>query len=121
VVKLKIAAPTTNPARSDVVVNDPQNATAGMSLNGTLTATDAYGNTVTGFGGNVTLTHGDGQPVHVVAQTAFTTGTAIFAVGLDAPYAAKPLAAARPVTATHQFLIISHTAQLFPFLATGPA
>jgi hypothetical protein len=111
VVKLKIAAPTTNPARSDVVVNDPQNATAGMSLNGTLTATDAYGNTVTGFGGNVTLTHGDGQPVHVVAQTAFTTGTAIFAVGLDAPY----------VTATHQFLIISHTAQLFPFLATGPA
>ena len=67
------------------VVSDPSSATAGMSLNGTLTAKDAYGNTVTGFDGNVTLTGADGQPLHVAAQTAFTNGTPIFAVPFDAP------------------------------------
>ena len=70
-------------------VGDPRHATAGMSLNGTLTARDAYGNTVTGFDGNVTLTGDDGQPVHSAAQTAFTNGMEILAVALNVHDPAK--------------------------------
>ncbi len=80
------AAIRVNPAgASAFVVNAPSSAMAGAGFGVTLTAKDAYGNTVTGFGGNVTLTSSDGQPVHVVGQTGFSNGTEVFAIVLNTP------------------------------------
>ena len=118
--KNTIAVNMVEPARPALVVSDPSSATAGMSLNGTLTAKDAYGNTVTGFDGNVTLTSTDGQPVHAVAQTAFTNGTADFHVHLNPPERVKLEAASEPIVGTGRAVLLSPAGKLPPFVVSAP-
>ena len=53
------------------------------ALTSSVTALDNYGNTVTSFGGTVTLTSSDGQTVHLLAAPVFSNGTALVTVTLD--------------------------------------
>jgi hypothetical protein len=58
------SAITISPASvSTLAVSAPSTATAGSSFNVTVTAVDPYGNTVTGFNGNVALSCTDGQSI----------------------------------------------------------
>jgi FKBP-type peptidyl-prolyl cis-trans isomerase 2 len=70
-------------AATAFVVTEPGTATAGTSFTATITAVDAYGNTVTGYAGSVTLTAGDGQTVHLAATPAFVNGVATVTVTLN--------------------------------------
>ena len=60
----------------------PSTATAGTSFSVTVTAEDAFGNTVTTYDGGATLTSSDGQAVILPAQPLFTDGTAAVTVML---------------------------------------
>jgi Ca2+-binding RTX toxin-like protein len=66
-----------SPAVASFAVSAPSAATAGTGFNVTITALDAYGNTVAGYNGPVTLTSSDGQTVTVTpASITMTGGTA---------------------------------------------
>ena len=70
-------------AASTFVVNAPSTATAGSGFAVTVTAKDAFGNTVSDFQGSVTLTCSDGQPVIILPSPVFNDGTAMATVTLD--------------------------------------
>jgi len=79
---------TVNPASatgpvSQFTVSAPTAATAGTFLLVQVTAKDAFGNTVTGFNGGVTLTSSDGQPVKLFSPLVFNNGTAVATIALD--------------------------------------
>ena len=58
------ASPSTPPRRRPLVVSGyPSPTTAGVALNVTVTALDAFGNTATGYRGTVHFTSSDGQAV----------------------------------------------------------
>jgi hypothetical protein len=83
------SAITVNPAAAaKLAVSSPSAVTAGSSFSVTVTAQDAYGNTVTGFNGNVTLSSTDGQSV-LPASLTLSNGTATTAVTLDKTDALK--------------------------------
>ena len=81
-VSIDIVSPTGFSAAS-LVVSAPTTATAGTGFTVTVTAEDAFGNTVTGFDGGVTLTSSDGQPVNLLSPPVFNDGTAAATVALD--------------------------------------
>ncbi|HEX3450700.1 MAG TPA: hypothetical protein VHS97_20765 [Isosphaeraceae bacterium] len=72
-------------AASVFAISAPTRAMAGTGFNVMLTAKDAYGNTVTGFSGNVNFASSDGQPLPVLGQTVWSNGAAIYAVVLNSP------------------------------------
>lgn len=75
---------TVNPgAATTFLVSAPSSATAGTSFKVTITAKDAYGNTVAGFSGAVTLTSSDGQKVNLAAAPTFSGGMATVTVTLN--------------------------------------
>ena len=77
-------------------VTAPSTATAGTAFNVTVTAQDAYGNTITTYTGTVHFTSGDGAAV-LPANTTLTSGTGTFAVTLKTA-GAQTVAAADTVT-----------------------
>jgi len=75
---------TVSPAAvAGFAISEPTTVTAGVRFNVTITAKDAFGNTLTGFSGNVVLTSSDGQTVNLAAMPAFSNGSAIPTVTLD--------------------------------------
>ncbi len=70
-------------AATQFVVNAPTTATAGTGFAVTVTAADAFGNTVSDFQGSVTLTCSDGQPVFILSPPVFNNGTAVATVALN--------------------------------------
>jgi Calpain family cysteine protease/Putative Ig domain len=72
-------------AASAFVVTEPGAATTGINFNVTITATDAFGNTVTSFSDSVALTSSDGQTVSVAGTPTFTNGVATVTVSLANP------------------------------------
>jgi hypothetical protein len=102
------------PAVAAFGVDDPCDVTPGMSFNGTMTARDAYGNTVTGFDGTVILTGHDGLPVHSVAQTAFTNGMAILAAAFHSPESANGETARETDSGAGHSLLITRAAISWP-------
>jgi hypothetical protein len=70
-------------ALASFLVSAPSTATAGMGFTVTVTAKDAYGNTVTGCSGAVALTSSDGQTVLVSSSPVFAKGTATATVTLN--------------------------------------
>ncbi len=110
-----------NPAAASAfVVVVPSIAAAGTAFDVTLTAKDAYGNTATGFSGNVTFTSNDSQPVHVVGQTVFSDGAAIFAVILNTPNTVKLSAASGMVKGTSGAIAVKPLATLSSFVVSAP-
>ena len=115
------AAIRVNPAgASAFVVNAPSSAMAGAGFGVTLTAKDAYGNTVTGFGGNVTLASKDGQPVHVVGQTGFSNGTEVFAIVLNTPDMVMLSAVSGPADGASGVITIKPQPTLSSFVVSAP-
>jgi len=70
-------------AASTFVVSAPSTAKAGTGFAVTVTAKDAFGNTVSDFQGSVTLTCSDGQPVIVLSSPVFNDGTAEATLALN--------------------------------------
>ncbi|HEX3450701.1 MAG TPA: hypothetical protein VHS97_20770 [Isosphaeraceae bacterium] len=93
-------------AASAFVVGAPSSAAAGTGFGVALTAKDAYGNTVSGFSGNVSFTSSDSQTAPVVARTAFSNGTAIFAVVLNTPDTVQLTAASGTISGTSGSIIV---------------
>ena len=93
---------------------------AATGFNVTLTAKDAYGNTVTGFSGNVNFASSDGQPVHVLGQTACSNGAAIYAVVLNSPDTVKLTAASGTVRGTSGSIDIMPAPTLSSFVVSVP-
>ena len=81
-VSIDIVSPTGFSAAS-LVVSAPSTATAGTGFAVTVTAADAFGNTVSDFQGSVTLTCSDGQPVFILLPPVFNNGTAVATVALN--------------------------------------
>ena len=81
-VSIDIVSPTGFSAAS-LVVSAPSTATAGTGFAVTVTAADAFGNTVSDFQGSVTLTCSDGQPVFILSPLEFNNGTAVATITLD--------------------------------------
>jgi hypothetical protein len=78
--------PMTTPQVAQLIINTPSTVVAGQGFKVTITAADAYGNTVTGFNGPVTLTSNDGQTVLVSANPInLINGTATVTVTLNNP------------------------------------
>ena len=108
-------------AASAFLVGAPTGATVGTGVGVALTAKDAYGNTVTGFGGNVTFASSDGQPVLDVGQTVFSNGAANFAVVFNTPDTVRLAAASGTATGTSGFINIMPAATLASFVVSAPA
>ncbi len=76
------SAVTVSPAAaSHFVIAAPAGATAGIAFSITVTAEDAYNNTVTGYAGTVHFTSSDGAAV-LPANSTLTGGTGTFNVTL---------------------------------------
>ncbi len=74
---------TVNPAAAATfVVSTPGSATAGAGFQVNVTARDVFGNTATGFSGNVTLTSSDAQTVNLLS-TSSANGTTVATVALN--------------------------------------
>jgi hypothetical protein len=83
------SAITVNPAAAAALaVSAPNAVTAGRSFNVTVSAKDAYGNTVTGFNGVVNVYSTEGQSVSPTALT-LTSGTVTTALTLNKAGALK--------------------------------
>ncbi len=91
-------------------VTAPVSGIAGMGLNVTIVAKDRFGNTVTGYSGNVTLTSSNGQTVNLSSPPAFTSGIASAAVTLNS---------AGMVTLTATAGTIRGTSGIITIYATG--
>lgn len=92
----------------------PSSATAGIGFGVEVVAKDAYGNTVTGFSGNVNFASSDGQTVPVVAQTAFINGAAIFAIVLSTPDTVRLTAASGMISGTSSSVAVTVSAPAVP-------
>ena len=92
----------------------PSSATAGTGFGVEVMAKDAYGNTVTGFSGNVNFASSDGQTVPVVAQTAFINGAAIFAIVLSTPDTVRLTAASGMISGTSSSVAVTVSAPAVP-------
>jgi outer membrane protein assembly factor BamB len=69
-------------AAAHLVVAGPATATAGIAQDFTVTAKDAYGNTVTDYAGDVTITSSDGAFASAPSHGTLTSGTGTFSVTL---------------------------------------
>ena len=74
---------TTLQIATSFVVTAPASAIIGNSFTITITAKDAFNNTVTGYSGNVALTSSDGQTVYLSAPAVFSNGVATATVILN--------------------------------------
>ncbi len=122
-----------SPPVATFAVSVPATATAGTPFNVTITAEDrsgnpvvmhqdAYGNTIPGYSGTVTLTASDGQPVlGLPSPVAFTNGTATVAVVLDKAENNMTLTAAAGAVQGTSGLISVSPAGAASFTVTAPA
>jgi Ca2+-binding RTX toxin-like protein len=122
-----------SPPVATFAVAVPSAATAGTAFYVTITAEDrsgnpvvqhqdAYGNTIPGYSGMVTLTAGDGQPLPgLTAPIALINGTATVHVVLDKADSNVALtAAAGPVQGTSSLFAVS-PAGAYAFTVAAPA
>ena len=98
-------------AATNFVVSAPAAATAGASFQVTITAKDAFGNTVTGYTGVVTLSSSDGQHVYLSPSTVTVSGgVAKVAVTLDIANSLKLTAVAGTLKGSSNSIQVSAAA-----------
>ncbi len=112
---------TNGPAMvSNFVVSVPRTSTTGVEFPVTVTAKDAFGNTVTNYDGSVALTTSDGQSIDLAASPVFKDGTAVVTVGLTRADTLTLTAAAGNVYGVSN-TIINNPASVSKFVVSVPA
>ncbi len=105
---------------SDFVVSTTRTSTTGVDCPVTVTAKDAFGNTVTNYDGSVALTTSDGQSIDLAASPVFKDGTAVVTVGLTRADTLTLTAAAGNVYGVSN-TIINNPASVSKFVVSVPA
>ena len=105
---------------STLVVHAPANTTAGIAFPVTVTAEDAYGNTVGDYDGGLTLTTSDGQSLDLSSRPIFNNGTAVMSLALTRARSLTLTATATGVTGTSNTIINSSPA-VSQFVVSAPA
>ena len=109
-------------AAAHVILAGPTTATAGVAQDFTVTAKDSYGNTVTDYAGDVTITSSDGAFSSAPTHGTLTSGVGTFSVTLKS--AGSQTVGAGDGTPSHDATPVSVAvghAALNKLLVTGPS